>query len=346
MALATIAVAMLAQDPVITFDKTTHDFGKINEADGRVTTVFTFTNQGMSPLVLSNVRASCGCTTPKWPHNPIEPGQTGEITVTYNPNGRPGKFQKTITVTSNATEQTMRIFIKGEVIPRSAQPVNRYAVTFGELSLKADKIAFGTVNKGETAQKSIEYANQTKENVTVETQDAAYAYAQATLNPIEPGKSGQLMVQFDANACPMYGPVQQTVLLRVNGKADPAYAINVTADVREDFSKLTEDQLLQAPIAEIETEMQMGILAHGKKAKAALRIVNAGSTPLAIRRIIDADNIRFQAVKAPIKAGKKDIKFEVMTQGLEPGDYERQITIITNDPKNPIRTINIHWTIQ
>ena len=47
MALATLAVAMMAQDPVITFDKTTHDFGKINEADGRVTTIFTFTNQGM-----------------------------------------------------------------------------------------------------------------------------------------------------------------------------------------------------------------------------------------------------------------------------------------------------------
>ena len=346
MALATLAVAMMAQDPVITFDKTTHDFGKINEADGRVTTIFTFTNQGMSPLVLSNVRASCGCTTPKWPHNPIEPGQTGEITVTYNPNGRPGKFQKTITVTSNATEATVRIFIKGEVIPRSAQPVNRYAVTFGELSLKADKLAFGVVNKGDITSKDIEYANQTKENVTVEVQDAAYAYGQATLNPVEPSKSGQLKIAFDAAACPTYGPVQQTIYLRVNGKADPAYAINVTAEVREDFSKMTEDQLMQAPIAEIEEDVQLGVLAPNKKNKAALRIVNAGSTPLAIRRIVDAENIRFQSVKAPIKAGKKDIKFEVMTQGLEPADYERQITIITNDPKNPIRTIRIHWTIQ
>ena len=94
-----IAVASMGQTPVITFDKTTHDFGKINEADGRVTTVFTFKNEGMSPLVLSNVRASCGCTTPKWTREPIEPGQIGEITVTYNPNGRPGRFQKTVTVT-------------------------------------------------------------------------------------------------------------------------------------------------------------------------------------------------------------------------------------------------------
>ena len=68
-----------AQQPVITFEKTSHDFGKINEADGRVSTVFTFKNEGMSPLILSNVRASCGCTTPVWPREPIEPGQTGRI---------------------------------------------------------------------------------------------------------------------------------------------------------------------------------------------------------------------------------------------------------------------------
>ena len=60
-----LSMAMMAQEPVITFSKTTHDFGKINEADGRVTTIFEFTNEGMVPLVLTNVKASCGCTTPK-----------------------------------------------------------------------------------------------------------------------------------------------------------------------------------------------------------------------------------------------------------------------------------------
>ena len=97
-----IALATFAQKPVITFTKTTHDFGQINEVDGRVTTVFEFKNEGMIPLILNSVRASCGCTTPKWTKEPIEPGATGQITVTYNPNGRPGRFQKTITVNITA----------------------------------------------------------------------------------------------------------------------------------------------------------------------------------------------------------------------------------------------------
>lgn len=66
-----INIVAMAQEPVMTFDKTTHDFGKINEADGRVTTVFEFKNEGMTPLVLTNVRASCGCTTLSGHVNPL-----------------------------------------------------------------------------------------------------------------------------------------------------------------------------------------------------------------------------------------------------------------------------------
>ena len=114
MALA--AVAMMAQQPVITFEKTDHDFGKINEADGKVTTIFTFKNEGMEPLVLSNVRASCGCTTPKWTQKPVMPGKTGEIGVRYNTNNV-GGFTKTVTITSNAVnEARVVVKIKGNVV--------------------------------------------------------------------------------------------------------------------------------------------------------------------------------------------------------------------------------------
>ena len=162
------AMVVMGQNPVITFDKTTHDFGKINEADGRVTTVFTFKNEGMAPLVLSNVRASCGCTTPKWTREPIEPGQSGEITVTYNPSGRPGRFQKTVTVTSNATEATTKLYIKGEVIPKPTKPTDQYPIKMGELSLKRKTLNFGTLTQGNSKMLEIEYANQTTQPVTIE----------------------------------------------------------------------------------------------------------------------------------------------------------------------------------
>ena len=176
----------MAQQPVITFNKTTHDFGKINEADGRVTTIFEFKNEGMSPLVLSNVRASCGCTTPKWTHEPIEPGQTGEITVTYNPSGRPGRFQKSITVTSNAVEPTTRLYIKGEVIPKPAQPVDKYPVKMGVLGLQKKNVNLGSVKRGAPKTVEIEYANNLIKSDDLKTmQQYFYSFwsSRSTLSP-------------------------------------------------------------------------------------------------------------------------------------------------------------------
>lgn len=96
---------------VISFTETLHDYGTIKKGS-EGTYVFTFTNTGNIPLVLTNVRSSCGCTTPSWPKEPIAPGATGEIKVKYNTNSV-GGFQKTITVFSNA--KTVVLTIKGSV---------------------------------------------------------------------------------------------------------------------------------------------------------------------------------------------------------------------------------------
>ena len=112
------SLAAMSQKAVISFEQKTHDFGKVNEEDGKITHVFEFTNRGVTPLVVSKVQASCGCTTPVWTKEPVEPGKKGTITVTYNPAGRPGTFTKTITVTTNASEQPVVLMIKGKVVEK------------------------------------------------------------------------------------------------------------------------------------------------------------------------------------------------------------------------------------
>jgi hypothetical protein len=101
--------------PKITFKEEVYDFKEVPEGP-QVTHEFVFTNTGKEPLVLSNVRASCGCTTPSWPKEPVLPGKEGTIVVTYNTQGRPGPFTKTVTITSNADVPEKVITIKGEVI--------------------------------------------------------------------------------------------------------------------------------------------------------------------------------------------------------------------------------------
>ena len=98
----------------IKFKSEKHDFGKIVEGT-QAAYSFEFTNTGKAPVVISNVQPSCGCTTPVWPKEPILPGQEGKILVTYNTAGRPGTFNKSITITSNADEPSKIITIRGTV---------------------------------------------------------------------------------------------------------------------------------------------------------------------------------------------------------------------------------------
>lgn len=108
-------VAANPNAPKMKFKEETFDFGELAEGP-QATHEFKFTNTGKEPLVLSNVRASCGCTTPSWPKEPVLPGKESAIVVTYNTQGRPGPFTKSITINSNSDEPNKIIIIKGEVI--------------------------------------------------------------------------------------------------------------------------------------------------------------------------------------------------------------------------------------
>ncbi len=99
----------------IEFKKAIHDFGKI-EYGGNGTYEFKFINKGKTPLVLDNVRSTCGCTVPEWTREPLNPSETGTIRVIYDTH-RVGAFSKTLIVYSNAANSPVRIFIKGTVLP-------------------------------------------------------------------------------------------------------------------------------------------------------------------------------------------------------------------------------------
>ncbi|MFK5957711.1 MAG: DUF1573 domain-containing protein [Lutibacter sp.] len=110
--------------PVFKFDTELIDYGKIDWNSNGVR-VFKFTNTGKSPLVISSIKSSCGCTVPKKPTEPIMPGEEGKIEVKYATN-RQGGFSKMITVNSNASEPVKRLRIKGIVIkPESAIKKNK-----------------------------------------------------------------------------------------------------------------------------------------------------------------------------------------------------------------------------
>lgn len=107
--------------PVMSFEKSEHDFGTIEQGTPQET-VFKFTNTGNAPLIITSAKSSCGCTVPDPPKDPIAPGEEGELKVNFNGSGQ-NQVTKTITVSANTAKGSEIIRIKAFVNPKSAQPV-------------------------------------------------------------------------------------------------------------------------------------------------------------------------------------------------------------------------------
>lgn len=111
---APAAVAPTGPTTSMSFKETTFDFGTVTEGE-MVSHTYKFTNTGNEPLVLSDAKGSCGCTVPKWPREPIAPGQSGEITVEFNSKAKVGKRNQKVTITANTNPPQSFITLTGEV---------------------------------------------------------------------------------------------------------------------------------------------------------------------------------------------------------------------------------------
>ena len=114
--MATFTMATAQKQAQIKFDKLTHDFGTFSESSPVVECTFTFKNVGEAPLIINQAVASCGCTVPSYTKEPIAPGATGAIKVTYNGKGKfPGHFKKTITIRTNGATELTRLYVEGNM---------------------------------------------------------------------------------------------------------------------------------------------------------------------------------------------------------------------------------------
>jgi hypothetical protein len=105
---------------IMDFKEIEHDFGTIQQ-ESENKHIFTFTNTGNEPLVISNAKGSCGCTVPNYPREPIAPGESGEIEVVYSPGKQQNQQAKTVTITANTTPETTVLKIKANVLANETE---------------------------------------------------------------------------------------------------------------------------------------------------------------------------------------------------------------------------------
>lgn len=232
-----IAMAPLSYgQAVLNFSKTNHDFGQVKEGV-QATHDFEFTNSGKSPLIISNVSASCGCTTPFWTKEPVLPGKKGKITASYNSTGRPGMFNKSITVLSNAEPASQVLTIQGSVISKDQLP----APTAEELAsspavnLNKNVHNFGKLEKGQTAKTTFTVHNTGKSNLQIERLQSACACVNYTVSKsaIAPGEQATLELSYTPRSLNLQ---HETVTLTSNDLKNPQVQLTLQAQVVESLS--------------------------------------------------------------------------------------------------------------
>ncbi len=116
---STVAAPDTANAPAFKFEKEVYDFGEITEGE-KVSFDFKFSNSGKSPLIISSATATCGCTIPEYPKEPVAPGEGGMIRVVFNSAGKQGMQNKVITITANTIPSITEVNILGNVLAAQA----------------------------------------------------------------------------------------------------------------------------------------------------------------------------------------------------------------------------------
>lgn len=326
------------------FEKELHDFGTIKETDGPVAHNFQFTNTGNAPILIKSVEASCGCTSPEWSRQPVLPGKTGFIKATFDPKDRPGFFNKSITVSSNAKNAQIELEIKGTVEARTRTILDEYPYELPSgLRLPYDHLSLLKVKKGEEKTATYGVYNNSGKTVAVSFPGLP-PHIRISIAPqqIEAKKTATLKASYNTALHGEYGLNEEIVTLLVDGKK---YPLRVSVTIEEDFSKTDR---AQAPDITVDKKYtNFGQATGDRQASFLYKITNSGKAPLKIHRIYTNDNrVTAEISVRELKPGESaDVK-ATTTKGAKPGKVACLISVITNSPANPDTGLRFYGEIK
>ncbi|PWJ44702.1 DUF1573 domain-containing protein [Sediminitomix flava] len=347
VAFSLIGLQLQAQGKV-EFEEVSFNFGDIKEENGPVTHIFKFKNSGNAPVKLTSVKASCGCTTPKWTQDPVLPNKDGEITVSYNPKKRPGAFTKTITVRSTGDPELTVLRISGKVSPSPKGPKDIYPMEIGNLRFKTTYISFGKVFHDQSDTSSTVLYNQGSQPIKIDmeaTKLPKHLTMTSESDVVEPNKTLRLSFKYDAAEKADWGYVFDHFKLVTNDAEDAEKRINVSAHIQENFSEVEASTAPKITFSEL--RHNFGDVAPRSKNHTMFKITNEGESVLLIRKTkASCGCTATKPNKTVLKAGESTEIEVTYTAGSHPGNVKKSLTVICNDPKQPETTLWIEGNIK
>lgn len=318
---------------------TEHDFGTFKEEAGRQTFDFIVTNTGTDPLVIQNVVASCGCTTPDWTRQPIPAGGKGKVTAIYDPANRPGPFNKTLSVYSNSKPEVVVLVIKGEVTPHEKTVEELFTFPVGGVRFESNHLAFTNIKKNEKKIRVMPVINTSAAPVKIEFNNVP-AHLTLTANPetIKPGQKGLVEGTYDATKNAGWGNVNDMVKILINGVPQENVYYYVSANLVEDFSSLSPEELANAPVFKVaQTTVDLGKIKGSTQNEVEFKFTNEGKRDLVLRNIRSSCGctaVQQGSQGVGIKPGESSSIKAIFNSGSYNGKVTKAIYVYTNDPKN------------
>lgn len=334
----------------ISFESNVHDFGVINEADGPVIHEFKFTNNAQEPISIANVKASCGCTTPAWTKDPVAPGESGFIQAQYNPRNRPGRFNKSLTITTSVGA-TLRLMIRGEVNPRERTPEEMYPRELGALRMKYSSLNMGKVfvNR-EPLTRKFDVYNQSDLPVIISSEIQSPSYLKVTFasDTIAPKSKSSFSVTYDGSLKDDLGFMNDSFQFSTNEAEDNVKTITVYTTIEEYFAPLSPKDIEMAPKLSIGGVVHdLGRIKKGETITKEVEITNIGGTILNVRKLSpNCTCLKAEITDNNINVGEaQKIKLTFVAEGRR-GNQQKSLTIYSNDPRQSVQRITIKAYIE
>lgn len=329
------------QDSIILkFDKLIYDFEKVKEEAMQVECFFNYENISKETVRVTKVATSCGCTVGEYKKDPIKPNDKGIISVKYSTMGRAGKFKQPVVVhLNNDSLPSIMLYITGTVTPRVKTTEENYPITMGNLRFKTTHVAFGKVLNTATTEDTLFYYNKGEKPMKIGLiQPPAFITYEAVPDTVDAKKEGFMILRYNAAKKKDFGMIYDRIFLETDDSFKDAKIINVSADIQEDFSKLSLNEMKNAPDMVFEQEtIEFDTINENDSIKKTFNFTNKGVNDLIIRKISTSCSCTlFKTSADTIKSNEKGyitIDFNALKKK---GNQRHTITVITNNPHRPV----------
>lgn len=318
----------------IVFDKTNWDFGRIKEADGVVSHVFTIFNGGDKPLRITGDVPSCNCIMTQLPDEPVAPGKSAEVTVFFSPSGAVGPTHRTVEILGAKGVSLGVLSTDADVEPADRSIEERYPIVLAPcLYANMDTVPFGYMAPGQKSSKIIYLANSSSEWMYLETAQRGSGLLKVQCpEVIAPGKEAAVMLTYTMPAGENYVSRHDTLSVGIEGSA-------LKGNIRTSAICLTKGRD-GASAPRMRVYPGEGVLKarlFGRAMHGAVEISNDGASDLVINAVEAPSGVEFSLGRGSKIAPGSSVKAELAV----PQGCTRPVTVrlFTNDPKRPYKDI-------